>query len=487
MLNTNTTIKVGEYSYLYDLLIPKDHMFRQWLALIDFSFVFDQLKDKYCHDNGRMAVDPVMMFKYLVLKAISNLSDVKLVERCRYDMSYKYFLGLLPEDGVIEASSLSRFRNQRLADTDIMDTLIKKTVEVAKEHKLIDGRTIIVDSTHTLSRCTPLGQTETLQKYAKALRKMIYEIDVNMKQSMPAKYEGDSLSDEINYVKSLVEFCSRKPELSLRENISEASSLLSEMVDDIEDHYTISGDDEARVGHKSADSEFYGYKTHIAMTPERLIVSASMTSGEKNDGPELPALIDKAIEVLPELERVVGDGAYSGQKNLEKAEDEGIKIVSKLNSRLLEGSKYEEKGFSYNKDAEMLVCPAGHMSISKKQVKDRTGNDRITYLFSRKHCGVCALRDTCLGQTKEKRQKVSAAVKTKQQIAQIEFMDTEEFKRWSKERYKIEAKNSELKNNYGYDRAIYYGVCGMRLQGAAAIFASNLCRIVRLMSEKQAK
>ena len=60
MLNTNTTIKVGEYSYLYDLLIPKDHMFRQWLALIDFSFVFDQLKDKYCHDNGRMAVDPVM-------------------------------------------------------------------------------------------------------------------------------------------------------------------------------------------------------------------------------------------------------------------------------------------------------------------------------------------------------------------------------------------------------------------------------------------
>ena len=140
MLNTQSKIQFSEHAVLYDMLIPKDHRFRRFLSLVDFSFVYDELKSKYCPDNGRTAIDPVMMFKYLVLKAISNLSDEKLVERCRYDLSFKYFLGLMPEDGVIESSTLSRFRRQRLADTDILDLLLSKTVDVAKEHKLIHRR-----------------------------------------------------------------------------------------------------------------------------------------------------------------------------------------------------------------------------------------------------------------------------------------------------------------------------------------------------------
>ena len=66
-------------------------------------------------------------------------------------------------------------------------------------------------------------------------------------------------------------------------------------------------------------------------------------------------------------------------------------------------------------------------------------------------------------------------------------MKTEEFQQWYKERYKIEAKNSDLKNNYGYDKALYYGICGMKLQGAVALFACNLNRILRLMDQKAGK
>lgn len=487
MLNTQTKIRFSEHAVLYDVLIPKDHKFRRFLSLVDFSFVYNELKSKYCPDNGRAAIDPVMMFKYLVLKAISNLSDEKLVERCRYDLSFKFFLGLMPEEDVIESSTLSRFRRQRLADTDILDLLLGKTVSIAKEHKLIEGKTIIVDSTHTLSRCTPLNQVEELQKASKALRKMIYGVDETMRESMPQKYEGTNLKKELDYIKELVQFVSTQPRLNVQENISEGASLLKEMVEDIEDHYTISNDSEARVGHKSADSSFYGYKTHIAITPERLIVAATMTTGEKGDGPELPELIDKSKEMLPELERVVGDGAYAGQKNLEKAEAEDITIVAKVNPRLLEGTEYEKQGFSYNKDADRLVCPAGHMSISTKRIKDKTGNDRMRYTFSGKVCTVCNRREICINGESLNPKRISYPIKTPQQLKQIAFMKTEEFKQWYKERYKIEAKNSDLKNNYGYDKAIYYGICGMKLQGAVALFACNLNRIVRLLDQKQGK
>ncbi|WP_369683948.1 transposase [Evansella sp. LMS18] len=35
-----------------------------------------------------------MMFKYLLLKTIHDLSGVDIVERSKYDMSFKYFLDM---------------------------------------------------------------------------------------------------------------------------------------------------------------------------------------------------------------------------------------------------------------------------------------------------------------------------------------------------------------------------------------------------------
>ena len=72
---------------IYELVIPKDNLLRQIKELVDFNFIYDELLDKYCLDNGRNA------FKYLLLKSIYDLSDVDVVERSKYDMSFKYFFG----------------------------------------------------------------------------------------------------------------------------------------------------------------------------------------------------------------------------------------------------------------------------------------------------------------------------------------------------------------------------------------------------------
>ena len=89
MLEQQQTISFSDYSSLYDLIIPKDNLLRQINDLVDFSFVYQELQDKYCHDNGRTAENPIRMFKYLLLKVIYNISDVDVIERTRYDMSFK--------------------------------------------------------------------------------------------------------------------------------------------------------------------------------------------------------------------------------------------------------------------------------------------------------------------------------------------------------------------------------------------------------------
>ena len=67
----------------------------------------------------------------------------------------------------------------------------------------------------------------------------------------------------------------------------------------------------------------------------------------------------------------------------------------------------------------------------------------------------------------------------------MEYMKTEEFKKLYAERYKIEAKNAELKNNFGYDKANACGKLGMTIQGATTLFLANMKRIIKLNEEKR--
>lgn len=83
MISKQETLNLSPYMALYDALTPKDHLLKQINELVDFSFIVDERQTKYCLDNGRNAVHPIRMFKYLLFKSIYDLSDADLVERSR--------------------------------------------------------------------------------------------------------------------------------------------------------------------------------------------------------------------------------------------------------------------------------------------------------------------------------------------------------------------------------------------------------------------
>jgi len=95
MLKRQTELKLSAYSELYNLIVPKDNFLRRMLALVEFDFIYDELKDKYSESMGRSAVDPIMMFKYLLLKQIYPSSDVDLVNRAKVDV-IQVFSGVGP-------------------------------------------------------------------------------------------------------------------------------------------------------------------------------------------------------------------------------------------------------------------------------------------------------------------------------------------------------------------------------------------------------
>ncbi len=56
-----------------EALVPEQHLLRKVDAAVDFSFTRDRVKHLYCEDNGRPALDPVVLFKLLLLGYLSGV------------------------------------------------------------------------------------------------------------------------------------------------------------------------------------------------------------------------------------------------------------------------------------------------------------------------------------------------------------------------------------------------------------------------------
>ena len=482
-------LNFSKYSGLYDIIIKSDNFWKQLNDMIDFSFVYDELKDKYSSTMGRTCEDIIRMFKYLLLKSYFKLSDRGLVERTETDLLFKYFLGYAPEETkLINPSLLTVFRRERLKDEEenLMDKLINKTVEIALEKGLIEVKNkIIVDSTHTNAMFHHISPREELIRQAKELRKSVYKIDESMHEKMPKKKEATGLlEDQIEYTKELLKLLKEDGRFTALPGIKEQIDYLEETMNDTEIELEYSKDQDAKIGHKTADTSFFGYKTHLAMTPERIITAATITSGEKHDGKELTKLIEKSENSGIEVEAIIGDGAYSEKDNLDYCSEKNIKNISKLSKSVTHGNGKNKEDYEYNKDAGMYVCKAGHMSIKKTKSGSKNKNQQVeSYFFDVEKCKRCPFREGCYKEG-AKTKTYNVKIKDNTHIKHMDYMETEEFKNLYKERYKIEAKNAELKKCYDYGNASTCGKAGITIQGATTLFLANIKRIIKLNEEK---
>jgi len=491
MLNyENEQIKISQYRSLYDIIVSKDNLLRKIKENIDFSFVNQMLSDSYCKYYGRPAKEPEMMFKLMFLKTIYDLSDEKAIQNSNHDMSYKFFLGLDPEDKLVDSSLLTKFRKTRIKNDDILNEMLKETVRQAVEKGLIKSNTILVDATHTKSRSRRETPTQILRRISKELRKIIYKNHFDLSNNFPEKpQETDTLEKEIEYSKSLVEIIEKVGEGRLDKEIEQRLFQLKDLLgsDNILEIQSVV-DEDAKQGYKSETNSFFGYKNHIAISEERLITALDVTSGEAPDGKHLETLILQTEENGLKVKEVLADSAYSGKDNLDLMNAKEIKAVTKLNPIISNTMKPRTDGFEYIKDADMMRCPAGHLSIKKEIRKNnskKNHNSSIVYSFDIKKCQNCPQREGCYkpgGKQKTCHVTIMSDIHKKQQ----EFQDSEYFKERAKQRYMIEAKNGELKQWHGLDRCKYKGLFGMRKQMFFTAFAVNVKRIVKLIDEKTA-
>ena len=391
---------------------------------------------------------------------------------------------------MIEPSLLTKFRRTRLSKIDLVDKTIEETMKIAIEKKLIKSQAIIVDSTHSTSKYNQKAPKDAMLQLLKELRKQSYRTDEKqaetIKKGMPTKPRNDAdLKECMEYGKKIVSYIKSEDKLQTNIALQEKARYVEELIEDNLEELQLSSEPDAKVGHKSVDTSFFGFKNHLAINEERIITAATVTTGEVHDGKELQKLVEKSEKNGMRVKTVIGDGAYAEKNNLEYGKEKQIDIVANVSSTVRHGNRKDANKYEFNKDAEMYVCPAGHMAIRTARTGKKNQVNQAqtqTYYFDIEKCKTCQMRNGCYKEgAKSKTYSVSITKPIHKE--QIEYMETEEFRKKMRQRYKIEAKNAELKNNVGLRTNQNLGLLGMKIQLASAIFVTNMKRIIILMDQ----
>src|SRR4030043_1045169 len=163
-------------SYLYDRIVPSDHLLRQINQVVDFSFASQILKDRYNPAIGRPAEAPEFMLRLCLLQYIYGDSDRQVVENARLNLAYKYFLGLAVDAEGPDYTTISYFRVQSLGE-DKFQSVLDQIVGQCISKGLVKGNRQIIDSTPVIANISSSSITRLVRKCRENVLKTIEKQD----------------------------------------------------------------------------------------------------------------------------------------------------------------------------------------------------------------------------------------------------------------------------------------------------------------------
>ena len=489
-------------SYLYDRIVPEDHLLRKINRAVDFSFVHDLVRDRYIPHFGRPAEDPEFMLRLCLLQYLYGDSDRRVIENARMHLAYKYFLGLAVDDEVPDDTTISYFRVRRLGEEKFRE-IFENIVQQCIDSGLVTGSRQIVDSTHvvadiaitSLTGLLNICRRNVLEAVAEQDRKMAERMGMN-RISNPGQIrftrKEDGLEKELDEAKNLLDGVtdefrqgSLKAAPELRKSLELLEKAVADREDAVKDRLVSPVDPDARRGRKES-KRWVGYKGHLIMEEDSEIITAiDATPANAADGSQLKGLLkqqEHAYSLIPE--ELTGDKAYDSGANLDLLDIKGISGVIRLTKKTnhMGLDLFTVDDFRYDADTDTLQCPGRCItSKSTRAVYHRRDQTKkgVIFQFSPKQCNPCALREKCNRNSRGRAVYISYYHHLFQEMR--ERLGTPEGQEAIRSRSKIEHRIANLTRYCGMRRSRYRGMSRIRIHILLSAIASNVKRMARLL------
>ena len=81
--------------FCMDDMVSQDHLLRLIDRAIDWSFIYDLVEGRYCHDNGWPSMDPVMLIKIPFIQYLFGIQSMRqTIREIEVNVAYHWSLGL---------------------------------------------------------------------------------------------------------------------------------------------------------------------------------------------------------------------------------------------------------------------------------------------------------------------------------------------------------------------------------------------------------
>ena len=129
-------------------LVQEDHLLRKIDRSVDFDKLYEFVEEIYCNDNGRPSIDPVILFKMVLIQHLYGITSLrKVATEVSMNMSYRWFLGYTLNEPTPHFSTLSyNFRHRFNSDT--VDKIFNWILEEISEAGYINAEAVFIDGTH---------------------------------------------------------------------------------------------------------------------------------------------------------------------------------------------------------------------------------------------------------------------------------------------------------------------------------------------------
>ena len=159
-----------------DDMVPQNHMLRLIDKAINWNFIYDLVEEKYCPDNGRPSMDPVMLIKIPFIQYLYGIKSMRqTMNEIEVNVAYRWFLGLDMLDPVPHFSTFGKNYTRRFKDTDLFEQIFSKILEDCMKYKLVNTEQIFVDATH-IKAC---ANSKKMRKRVAHEQALWYEEELN--------------------------------------------------------------------------------------------------------------------------------------------------------------------------------------------------------------------------------------------------------------------------------------------------------------------
>ena len=259
-----------------DMLVPKDHLLRKIDAAVNFDRIYDMVEYLYCNDNGRPSVDPVVLFKLVLIQHLYGIRSLRqTVKDAEVNVAYRWFIGYtmaqpIPHFATISYAFATRF------PSDVIEQVFAWILEEANEAGYLDPSVVFADGTH-------IKANANLKKH---IKKVIPQT---------ARHYEEQLMEEVNQDR---EAHGKKPfdddpKPPKEKTICESTT-----------------DPESGVFHKGEHKKCFAYEAHTVCDKHNFVLDVTVTPGNVHDSVAFDTLYRRVTERFPQIQVVTMDAGY---------------------------------------------------------------------------------------------------------------------------------------------------------------------------------